>query len=119
MSKLEQQFLEDRALRNAAKALLDADIARVKANLDDKSVGKRALDRAKDGAAEVFEQASIKADTNHGILVVLIGAIVLWFARNPILSLFMEDEELDQLTETNGDASPESITTPEEMLHDD
>ena len=113
MSKLEQQFLEDRALRNAAKALLDADIERVKADLDDRSVGKRALDRAKDGAAEVFEKASDSASSNSGILALLIGAIVLWFARNPILSLFSSGEE--EATE----AIAEPPSPPEENSYDD
>lgn len=91
MSNLERQLREDRILRDAAQALFKADIDRVKADLEEKTVGKRALDRAKDGAAELLDNAQAKAGDNIGIVALLFGAIALWFARNPILAMFSSE----------------------------
>ncbi|GAA4037780.1 hypothetical protein [Parerythrobacter jejuensis] len=109
MSRLDRQLIEDRALRNAARALVKADIARLKSDLDNRGVGARALDRAKDGAAEVFDKASSSADSNKGILALLIGAIILWFARNPILALFFDEEELADFDQPEEPASPDAL----------
>lgn len=92
MSKLERQLREDRLLRNAAQALFKADVDRVKGDLEQKTIGKRALARAQDGAAELLENAQAKAGDNIGIVALLGGAIALWFARNPILGLFSGEE---------------------------
>ncbi|UIP05850.1 hypothetical protein LY632_09030 [Erythrobacter sp. SDW2] len=88
MSNLERQLREDRVLRNAAHALFKADIERVKTDLEEKTVGKRALDRARDGAAELLDNAQAKVGDNIGIVALLFGAIALWFARNPIMAMF-------------------------------
>lgn len=106
MNDPERQFLEDRALRDAAQALLRADIARLKGDFSGRGLGARALDRAKDGASEMLEQAGTIADTNRGILGVLVMAIVLWFARNPILALFSDEEDWAQ-SDTDAERSPE------------
>lgn len=81
----QRQLSEDRLLRDAARTLFLADIERVKADFAAKTVGRRAIDRAKDGAAELFETAQAKAGDNVGILAMLFGAVALWLARNPIL----------------------------------
>lgn len=93
-----RQLSEDRLLRDAAKTLVLADIERVKADFAAKTVGKRALDRAKDGAVELFETAQAKAGDNVGILAMLFGAVALWFARNPILGAFDARQEDDTQT---------------------
>ena len=90
------QLIEDRAMRDASKGLVKADIANVKADMKGRSIGSRLSHRASDGAAEVFEEASAVAQDNKGVLAVLIAAISLWFARNPILSLFTDDDDDDE-----------------------
>ena len=84
MSDLQRQLHEDRALRNAALALVKADVENVKQDLSGKKLATRAIDRLTDGASEIFEEASEIAADNKGILAGLIGAIVIWFARHPI-----------------------------------
>lgn len=102
MSGLEDQLRQDRALRNAARAVIDADIEHLKADFSPPVLGSR----LSDGAVEVFEQASSVADDNKGVLGALVAAIFIWFARNPILSL------LDAETEENGEE-----TEPEAPSH--
>ena len=94
-SRLERQMLEDRALRNAARALVQADVEHLKADLKGKSIGSRVADRMTEGAVDVFEEAVEVAEDNKGVLATLIAAVVLWFTRNPIMSLF-DDRELDE-----------------------
>ncbi len=79
---------EDRHLRNSARALVEADIANIKADLSRKGLGTRAADRMREGAIELYEEAVEVAEDNKGALAALVAAIVVWFARNPLLSAF-------------------------------
>ncbi|MGX7926032.1 hypothetical protein ACWPMX_05605 [Tsuneonella sp. HG094] len=89
---LEQQLREDRALRNAARALFEADIANLRANLSGKSISSRIVDRIGEGAAEVLDEAIEVADNNKGVIATLIAAIILWFARHPLIELITGDD---------------------------
>lgn len=87
MSRLERSFREDRALRNAAKAVVVADLEHIKESLSTKGVFSRVGSRIGDGAADVFETAKEQAEDHRGILAALIGAILLWLGRAPLLDL--------------------------------
>ena len=89
---LERQLREDRALRNAARALFEADLANIKASLTGRSISSRIVDRIGEGAAEVLDEAIEVADNHKGVIATLIAAIVLWFARQPIIELFSGDD---------------------------
>ena len=97
------QMLADKHLRDSARALVDADIEHLKADLAHKGVGERIMDRAKEGAIDLYEDAVDIADDNKGALAALLAAVVVWFARHPILAAFgfegvshdEEDEEWD------------------------
>lgn len=104
MTALPPRFIEDRALRDAARAVLEEDIARLRASLGEQGVASRVsssvsttvTSRIRDGAADVLDQARQRASDNPGVLAVLIGAILLWVMRGPILDLvenLMENEE--------------------------
>lgn len=96
MSKtLERDLREDRLLRDAARALVDADIAALKASLAARSIPTRIADRIGEGANDVLDEAVSVADDHKGVIAALIGAIVLWFARHPIMDLFGLDHEGD------------------------
>ncbi|KWV92885.1 hypothetical protein [Erythrobacter sp. YT30] len=99
MSDLEQQFKEDRALRNAALAVLKSDVEHAKTALSGKAVAERVGNRVGDGAKDILEIAKGHADDNRGILAALIGALVLWFAREPLLEILgfgsASDNEVD------------------------
>lgn len=108
MSDLWQQFLEDRALRDAARANFLADLEHARTSLSGKGIAERVVDRIGEGARDVLEQASETAEDNRGILAVLIGAIVLWFARGPILGLLgLEEAEDDIEIDNMGDEGAE------------
>lgn len=97
MTDLDRQLREDRSLRDAAKALIKADYEHLRLDLQHKGFGDRIIDRLSEGAVDVFDDAVEAADKNRGIVAALMTALVLWFARNPIMSLFFgkEDDEWD------------------------
>lgn len=89
-----ERMLEDRHLRDAARALVEADLKNLRADLSVKGIGERAVDRITDGASEVYDEAIEVAADHKGALAAIVAALVLWFARHPILeALFGEDEE--------------------------
>ena len=116
MSPIEQQFREDRALRDAAKAVLLADIEHARASLSVKGVADRVGGRIGDGAKDVFEAAKAQADDNRGILAALIGAVLLWLAREPIMELLglaevAEDTDFEEEI-ASSEGLPEADNTP-------
>lgn len=101
MADRKTRMLEDKYLRDSARALVDADIQHIKADFAAKSLGQRAMDRVAEGAMDLYEEAIDVAEDNKGALAALVAAIVVWFARNPILSAFglgsdEEDDERDE-----------------------
>ena len=111
MTALPQRFTEDRALRDAARAVLEEDIARLRASLGEQgvasrvssSVGTTITRRIKAGANDVFEQAKLAASDYRGVLAVLVGAILLWLMRGPLLALIEGDGEPEAETEGEPD----------------
>lgn len=98
MTRLPDRFTEDRALRDAARAVLTEDIERLRASLAEQGIASRVSSgvtstvsaRIRSGARDVFAQARAQAGDRKGVLAVLIGAIILWFARAPFLEWFEE-----------------------------
>ena len=83
-----ERMLEDRYLRDSAKALVEADFEHVKTDLARKGLLARTFDTVKDGAVDLYEEAVDAAEDNKGALAALVAAVVVWFARNPLLDLF-------------------------------
>ena len=108
MSALRIRMLEDRHLRNSAKALVEADIAHIKSDLAERGLGARAADRIADGASEVYDEAVEVASDNKGALAALIAALVLWFARNPILDALIasDNDDPDEGYDDGSDDNP-------------
>lgn len=96
MTDLEQRFVEDRALRDAARTVLLADLEHARASFSAKGIADRVGGRIGDGAKDVYEVAKEQADDNRGIIAAIIGALILWFAREPILELLgLAEREAD------------------------
>lgn len=95
MSDLRARMIEDRYLRNSARALVKADIDNLRTGLSQKGLGARAMDKAKSSAVEIYDEALELADDNRGALAALIAAVLVWFARNPILELLGFDTAAD------------------------
>lgn len=114
MTRLPQRFIEDRALRDAARAVLAEDIARLRAALDEEGIASRVSsgvtatvsDRVRAGARDVLAQARAQAGDHKGVLALLVGAIVLWFARGPILDWIAALDEDDDDQEHSEAAAP-------------
>ena len=85
MSSLERRLAEDKALRDSALALFKADLALVRADLDERGLGKRIADRLGESTMDMIDDAADYAEDNKGKVAAGIAAIVLWFARGPIL----------------------------------
>lgn len=96
MTNIRTRMLEDRYLRDSAKALVEADIDHLKNGLNQKSIAERTFDGIKEGATDIYEEAVELAEDNKGALAALLAAIIVWFARNPIMDLFGPDDEPDQ-----------------------
>ena len=98
MSELERRLAEDKALRDAALALFKADMALVRADLAERGIGQRIGDRLGESTMDMLDEAVDYAEENKGKVAAGIAAVVLWFARGPILDALgrlIGDEEDD------------------------
>jgi len=98
------KMMEDRRLRDSARALVDADIENLKSDLATRGPGARIADRIAEGASDVYDEALDVARDHKGALAAIGAAGVLWFARNPVLkALFGEDWVEDNETDEEYD----------------
>jgi hypothetical protein len=100
MNPLEVRLAEDRALRNAALDVFSTDLRFIRQDLRARSVGKRITDRIGDSAMEIVDEAVDYAQANRGSIAAAAAAIVLWFARVPLLNglsrIFGADDDEEQ-----------------------
>ena len=85
MTDLAGQFAEDKALRDAALQLFKSDLALIRGDLDERGVGARAKDRLGGAALDMVDDAIDYAEDNTGWVAAGAAAVVLWFARKPIM----------------------------------
>jgi hypothetical protein len=112
MTRLPASFMEDRALRDAARAVLTEDIERLRASLSEEGIASRVSSgvtttvssRIRTGARDVLAQARAQATDNKGVLAVLIGAIILFLARGPILD-WIDELGMDEEEDAEGEAA--------------
>ena len=119
MSRLEDRYEKDRELRDAARAVLIADVEHARTNLTPNAIAGRVTSRIGDGAKDVMEVAKEKSGDNIGVIAALIGAVILWLGREPIWGaierLFDENEAVDDTNDkTAGEAASEPITQSED-----
>lgn len=115
MTRLPEKFLVDRTLRDAARAVVVEDIERLRSSLGEEGIASRVSSgvsstissRIRTGARDVLAQARAQAGDHKGVLAVLIGAIVLWFARGPILDWLDEFADIEDDTDA---APPEAAS---------
>ncbi len=124
MSQAEQRLREDRAMRDAARAVLIADFEHTKATFSVKGMASRVGGRISDGAKDVVEVAKAQADDKPGVIAVLVGAIVLWLGREPLLEALGlvdpdETEDGEAYAAPEGDEAPATSpqTPPESRRH--
>ncbi len=82
------QLLEDRALRNAARGLVESDIAYIREGMSVRSLAARLADRVSGGARDIADEAAVVADENKVALGagLALGAVGLaaWVFRAPL-----------------------------------
>jgi len=86
LSPLEVRLAEDRKLRDAALEVFSADLRFIKQDLHARSVGKRITDRIGESALDVVDEAVDYAEANRGYVAAAVAAVILWFARAPLLN---------------------------------
>ena len=101
MSVSEAHLAEDKALRDAALAVFQADLKFIRQDLDARGIGGRIADRLGDATLDMVDEAADYAEGNKGQIAAALAAIVLWFARAPILHglaglLRIEDDDPEQ-----------------------
>ena len=99
------RMLEDKHLRDSARALVEADVEHIKADFANKGMAKRALFRLRENAGELYDEALDVADSNKGAVAAVFAALVVWFARNPLLDMVgLGVEQDDERTEPSDEA---------------
>lgn len=94
------RMLEDKHLRDSARVLVEADVEHIKADFANKGMAKRALFRLRENAGELYDEALDVADSNKGAVAAVFAALVVWFARNPLLDMVgLGVEQDDERTE--------------------
>ncbi|KZX55228.1 MAG: hypothetical protein VXY04_03725 [Pseudomonadota bacterium] len=100
------RMLEDKHLRDSARALVEADVEHIKADFANKGMAKRALFRLRENAGELYDEALDVADSNKGAVAAVFAALVVWFARNPLLDMVgLGIEQDDERTEPSDEAA--------------
>jgi hypothetical protein len=109
MSALERRLAEDRALRDAALGVFRTDLAFIREDLNARGVGGRIADRIGDSAKDMLDDAVDYAEDNRGQVAAAIAAIVLWFARAPLLNGLAQIFGFDDGDAEQQDADPRSL----------
>ena len=85
MTKAETQLAADRANRQAARAVFDARLAQVRADLEARGIGERIADKALDETSSALGEAAAIARESKGVIAATVGALLLWAFRGPLL----------------------------------
>ena len=87
MSEALARFRQAKAERERTREQFDARIARIRADIDERSVGGRIADRVSEDAKAMLDEAQHLADTHRGIIAGTFAGVALWLFRNPLLDL--------------------------------
>ncbi|WP_347303824.1 hypothetical protein V5740_04170 [Croceibacterium sp. TMG7-5b_MA50] len=85
MKPIDAQMAEDLALRDAAKRLLDADIAYIREDVAQRGPGARIACRIGDAALDTFDDATAWGNEHRSLLLGVATVAVAWFARKPLM----------------------------------
>jgi len=100
------RFEEDRAIRTAAKRLVEEDLAFLRGDNARRNVGTRRVDRTKNGAGKLAEDASQFACENSSAVasgvVLTAAALALVLFRRPLLEMVGEMFDFESAPEPEG-----------------
>ena len=89
MKLLEQRIREDRANRDAARSLFDANLKQLRADLEARGVGGRIADKAKAETTEALAQGLEIAAESKGVIAGTLAALASSLAspaQSPLLA---------------------------------
>lgn len=112
MSKIEERLADYRSLRDASKKALLDDIDHARATYSAKGLTNRYLGGVIEGGKDVYEVAKVHAVDNRGIIAIVLGALALWFGREPLLAAMAEEIEPDEI-KTDPEGSDTAHATPD------
>ncbi|MEP2736490.1 MAG: hypothetical protein ABJP34_09335 [Erythrobacter sp.] len=111
MTSIKDQLREDKAIRDAAREVIDLDVAHVKTLASPDALRGRTVTPAADRAQALRKNAAETASDNKGKIAAIVGAAasaaILWAVREPLMAL------IDELT-----APSENTTAEEEEPND-
>ena len=103
MSGTEDRLREDRANRQAARALFDTNLGQVQADLKARGIGGRVADKAKEEVSEAVAQGLEIASESKGVIAATLAALALWFFRAPLLRAMTGLFDRDEASPPDGD----------------
>ena len=83
-------------MRDAAYQLVKTDVSQLKGEYRRKGIAARTVDRIRDGASDVYDEAVDVTSDHRGVLTALLAALGLWFVRHPILKALGLEERDDE-----------------------
>ena len=86
MSKAAQQLAQARAARDDARAVFDTQLAQLRGDPAEQTLGGRVAERLGDDAKAAMHQALDVASESKAIIAGTIAALALWFLRHPIIA---------------------------------
>lgn len=101
MSDIEQRLADYRDLRDSSKKVLMDDIEHARTTFSTKGLTNRYLGGVAEGAKDVYEVAKVHTVDNRGIIAIVLGALALWFGREPLLAAMAEEIEAGELETVN------------------
>lgn len=118
MSNIEERLADYRNLRDSSKKVLMDDIEHARTTFSAKGLTNRYLGGVAEGAKDVYEVAKVHTVDNRGIIAIVLGALALWFGREPLLAVMAEEIEADEASSddvTDDTVQPsETDTVPED-----
>ncbi|QDH35031.1 hypothetical protein [Porphyrobacter sp. YT40] len=119
MTLLPPRFIEDRAIRDAARAVLSEDVDRLRESLSQEGIASRVSlgvtstisERLRSGAEDVLTEIRTQAGERKGLIALLVGALILWLAREPIFG-WLEDR-LEETDDNEEDAAEPPAPAPQ------
>lgn len=85
MADLKQQLAADRAMRDAAKLVVETDVDFIKGDVERQSIGERVKLRAEEGALEAAEYTEANPGRVGSAIALIIAALFAWIFRERIV----------------------------------
>ena len=88
MATSARQVLAIRAERDVAKQRLDTQVAKLRADYEQRGIAGRIADELSEKAGAALDEATQVAGESKGVIAGTIGLLAIWFFRHPIMSAF-------------------------------